>query len=382
MIRMKDALKLPTGRDLLAWQNGASPMPGWVLPHVVGDVEANGSFLIAAPQGNLRVHRGHAVIEHAGECHGCPAEEVSDLVDQLRARARAAAEITAVGPGKRFQAGAKRGNKRSIVYAAPAGSYPSIEWVHVGALSIDPAYQRSTDNEASRRLIASIAAKFDWRLCPPLVVSRREDGTMAIIDGQHRWSAVGRRGDIPQLPCCIFKYANREEEAKMFIAANRARKPMNRLDDFYAALAAADEDALQIQQLVTDAGLSIARNTAAGAWRPGEVAFTASIASMIRRHGEAIVSAALTDMAEAFPGERLGHGGSIFLGLVKIFAHPPEGLDADRLIAALRTRTAAEWGQIVTKLKGGDTRATAMRGAILARYDELGAAQGEERIAA
>ena len=44
----------------------------------------------------------------------------------------------------------------------------------------------------------------------------------------------------------------------MFILANRARKPMNRLDDDFAALAAADEDALEIQQLVTDAGLGIA----------------------------------------------------------------------------------------------------------------------------
>lgn len=57
----------------------------------------------------------------------------------------------------------------------------------------------------------------------------------------------------------------------MFIVANRARKPINRLDDFYAAVAAGDEDALEIQQLVTSAGLRVARNTSATGWRPGEV---------------------------------------------------------------------------------------------------------------
>ncbi len=34
----------------------------------------------------------------------------------------------------------------------------------------------------------------------------------------------------------------------MFIVANRARKPINRLDDYLAALAAADEDALKIER--------------------------------------------------------------------------------------------------------------------------------------
>ena len=64
---------------------------------------------------------------------------------------------------------------------------------------------------------------------------------MVIIDGQHRWAAAVRRGDLLQLPCCLFTYDNPEDEARMFIVANRARKPMNRLDDFHAALAAADE---------------------------------------------------------------------------------------------------------------------------------------------
>jgi hypothetical protein len=161
-------------------------------------------------------------------------------------------------------------------------------------LSIDDLYQRSTDNEASRKLIASIAAKFDWRLCGSLVVSRRTDDTLTIIDGQHRWMAASRRSDIPQLPCCVFRYESIEEEARMFILANRARKPMNRLDNYFAALAAADEDALEIQQFVFDAGLRVARNTSSSAWTSGEIAFTAAIAtSSIRKFGPAITSAVL-----------------------------------------------------------------------------------------
>lgn len=326
--------------------------------------------------GSVRVHRENTIVEHQGAAYTCEAKEVDGLIGRLRAEETIAAHIQ-VGPGKRLdRSGAsplkKRQSpmRRGMAFSKPLGAPPSIEWVAVGSLSVDASYQRSIDNAASRRLIASIAANFDWRLCTPLVVSKRTIEDLIVIDGQHRTMAARRRGDIPHLPCCIFSYSGPEEEARMFIAANRARKPMNRLDDFHAALAALDEDALEIQALVTDAGLSMARNTSSTAWRPREIAFTATIASSIRKHGSAVVSAALTNMAEAFPDERLTHGGSIFVGLVKIFSRPPEEFDPDLLFEVLKQRSAEQWGHIVTGLRGGDMRGSAIRDTILAAYKE------------
>ena len=144
---------------------------------------------------------------------------------------------------------------------------------------------------------------------------------------------------------------------------------MNRLDDFHAALAAADEDALEINRLVNEAGLSVSRNTASAAWGPNEIAFTAAIARALRMYGSGIVSAALTNIAEAFPRQRLGHGGSIFSALIKIMASPPPDFDPDRLLNALQSRDVDQWGSFMSGLKGGDTRAAAMREAILAEYN-------------
>lgn len=258
---------------------------------------------------------------------------------------------------------------RTRNFPPPIGSRPTIEWLHLDRLTMDASYQRSTDNQASQRLITSIAAAFDWRLCTPLVVSRRADGTFAVIDGQHRLLAARLRR-MDDLPCCVFTYDSAEEEAKMFVAANRSRKAMNRLDDFHAALAAGDSDAHQTLQHVTDAGLTIARNTASASWKPGQIAFTASIASTLRKHGPAITSAALTNIAEAFPNQKVVHSGSIFLGLVKVLASPPEGFDPDRLFRALLKYTADGWGSFVAGLKGGDTRASAIRDALLMAYEE------------
>jgi hypothetical protein len=376
------------------WVNkpGAT-IPGWLVPHMVGHLQPNGTFLISTPCGKARAQArvlvGNVVIERQGRVWTRTPEEAPAFIAGLHEEDLTIAAQTNIGPGKACQAGIKgpgvqptkaqrlavqtqaltaAGTPRTMAYPPPLGARPSIEWIFTNDLSVDETYQRRTDNEASRRLIASIAAKFDWRLFGVLTVSRRPDGSMKVIDGQHRWTGASMRGDIDQVPCCLSRFETPEEEAKLFIVANRARKPMNRLDDFHAALAAADDDALEILRLVIEAGLKVARNTSSSAWEPGEIAFTAAIARSLRLHGPAIVSAALTNIAEAFPGQKLTHGGSIFNGLVRILAHPPADFDPDRMFRALLAFDADGWGSFMAGLKGGDTRGQAMRQAMLEAY--------------
>lgn len=368
---MTQQQQMPLAGSIRTWLNDGSAMPTWVCDRMTENRSPNGSFLIPTPLGTTRVHAGHVVIEHGGKLWCREPEEVPELLAGFPAEI--VPEITAIGPGKSAQfgtkskagSGGKRGSERKIAFGAPRGTMPSIEWVHVAALTVDSSYQRSIDNDGSRRLIASIAANFDWRLCAPLVVSRRPDGSKVIIDGQHRWAAATRRGDLPQLPCCLFTYGSPEDEARMFIVANRARKAMNRMDDFHAALAAGDEDALDIRRLVSEAGLAIARSTSSTAWKPGDVTFTSSIATALRRHGDAVVSAALTCMAEAYKDEPLTHGASIFGALVRIFANPPEGFDSDELVPTLSRFPMAELSEMVRNQKGGDARAFALYKALI-----------------
>lgn len=365
--------------EVCYWTNDSGSVPAWVTARMIGGTASNGSFLLDTPAGTARVHKGHVVIGYGGDVWTRPPEEVARFIAGLREENRPAEP--AIGPGKSARAGigrksrrgSARGSGRKRSFHPAVGRMPSIEWVLTPELSVDLSYQRSIDNAGSRRLIARIAAGFDWRLCMPLVVSRRADGSDVIIDGQHRWAAAMLRGDIPQLPCCRFTYASPEEEARMFILANRARKPINRLDDFYAALVAGDEDAHEIRRLVTEAGLRMARNTSSSAWKPGEVAFTSSIATALRRHGEVVVSEVLTCLAEAFKEQALIQGASLFGALVRIFVRSPEGFDPDKLDRALRTRSVTEWGQFVHDQRGGDARTTVMEVEILkamARVDE------------
>lgn len=365
----------PTDDEIKIWLNDSSPIPEWVKKHMIGHRDENETFLLRTRLGRARVHNNNTVIEHSGVAYTCEARETKTLIHRLRLETDTKPRLP-IGPGKRLDRSGSGPLKKSrsvvsidheVRFGEPLGTMPTIEWIHIERLSMDQSYQRSIDNDASRRLIVSIAANFDWRLCAPLVVSRRSTNEFVVIDGQHRTMAARRRNDIPQLPCCVFTYAGPEEEARMFIASNRARKPINRLDDFHAALAAGDEDALEINTLVTDAGLKVARNTSSTSWQPQEIAFTSTIATSIRKFGPRIVSAALTNIAVAFPTERLTHGSSIFLGLAHILNQPPPGFDPDRMFEALKLKSIEQWGQVVAGLMGG-ARASSMRQAMLDAY--------------
>ena len=70
-------------------------------------------------------------------------------------------------------------------WPAAQGMPPSIENRNPSELNLDDSYQRSTENGASQALIRKIAMGWDWRMCLPLVVSKRDDGSLWVIDGQH-----------------------------------------------------------------------------------------------------------------------------------------------------------------------------------------------------
>lgn len=256
-------------------------------------------------------------------------------------------------------------------WPAAKGNPPSVENRSPTELRLDDSYQRSTENGASQALIRKIANGWDWRMCLPLVVSKRDDGSLWVIDGQHRLAAALLRGDIPFLPCVVGIYGSVADEAAMFVAMNRARKPMNRLDDFHAAIASGDSEAIEITRLITDAGFTVSRKTGSQSWVPGEVAFTSAIAKVLRKHGAKVCADALRTMQEAWPDEVLNAGASMFTALTKLAISPPDGFDPDRMFRALLRRNQREWASFLNETKsGGDERAAQLRQVLLMAYEE------------
>jgi hypothetical protein len=370
----------------------AAAIPSWIEPHIAEPRAANGTFLIKSKPGQRRVHVGAAVFDHSGTLYTCDPSQVGEMRAELE---QAASGWVHLPKGRETLDGeaarADRGDDTDEVsvraaggvpslpparlrpddrFAPTKGMPPSIENRHPSELRIDDSYQRSIDTRPSQTLIERIARKWDWRMCLPLVVSKREDGSLYVIDGQHRLAAAQLRGDIPFLPCCVSVYGSVADEAAMFVAMNRARRQINRLDDFHAAQAGGDTEALTIARIVQSVGFTVSRKTGSATWVPGEVAFTSAIATVLRKHGEGIVSDVLGMMAEAFPDERLTAGASVFTSLARVLITPPDNFDRERLFRALLKFDMAGWASFLKGAKGGDDRAQKLREVLLIAYDE------------
>jgi hypothetical protein len=243
----------------------------------------------------------------------------------------------------------------------PLGSPPTLEFRPVGELLIDASYQRSIDAAASQTLIRKIAMFWDWGLCQPLAVSRRPDGKLTIVDGQHRAEAAKLRGDIPHLPCVITSYSSAGDEAAAFVALNQMRRPLSALDLFKAAVAAEDTDALVIVDCLKRAGLSVAPHSNYTCWKPGMVANVGGLKECLRAKGQPVLRDALKVLARAYDGQILRYAGTIFPGIAHIVANERQGCDSAEIIQGreqfmpgmidmVNASTQKEWSDDIIKL--------------------------------
>lgn len=274
------------------------------------------------------------------------------------------------------QPGKNRGGGAGTAFPPPRGRQPSIEWVPIAELRIDPSYQRSIDTGASQKLIRQIAEQWDWDVLDILKVSRRPDDRLFLVDGQHRRAAAELRGDIAQLPCVLKRCAGAEEEARLFMASNRGRKRMSRIDDFRAALAAGDDDAVVIDRLIAAADLRIAGHEMASRVGPGELINVVGLRNQLRRHGEGPLGGALKLIGEAFPDEVLVAPSAMVGALIELLKGRPS-LDPERLFETLLTGTTAqwcEWAGLRAIRAGGWAQIEALRDQIAHRYAGLAVA--------
>jgi len=402
-----------------SWINrGKQDWPGWLAPFVADIPQPNGSFLISTTLGNARVHPGAMVFLWGDAVHTCSPGEAKAMVAELEAAGapappppatsshartleadvadrrddtdditrRLRAEVGDPEPVPAPRKAPAKPQKTAVPTTDPdarkwptqKGMPPSIENRHPNELNVDDSYQRSIDTGPSRALIKRIAMGWDWRKCLPLVVSKRDDGSLFVIDGQHRLAAAQLRGDVQFLPCCVAVYADVADEAAMFVEMNRERRAINRLDDFHAAQAGADPDALAIAEMVRSVGFTVSRRTGSASWAPGEVAFTTAIGKVRRRHGEALARQALELMSIAFAGQRLSAGSSVYTATCAILAAPPAGFNRDRMLKALGLFDMAGWSSFLSQTDGGSNRHAALRDMLLAAYEEVAKLREDE----
>jgi hypothetical protein len=240
----------------------------------------------------------------------------------------------------------------------PQGAMPVLQYLTPHQLQIDPTYQRTLETEASKTLVRQITQHWNWDLCQVLVVARRGDGALYVIDGQHRLEAAKRRGDIMQLPAVVVQYASQQDEAAAFVHLNQARKPLTKIDLFKAAVASADGEALAIVQAIADAGLKIAPHSNHTAWKPGMISNIGGIEKCWRTRGAVVTRIALKALGEALGHTVLQYCGTLFPGIAAIVSLETDGGKVpwdDELwrlmIDMVRERDQAGWRKAIMAAK-------------------------------
>ncbi len=122
-------------------------------------------------------------------------------------------------------------------------------------LKVDHNYQRS---KVANSRILRIAREWSWIACNALCVAKRTDGSLWLMDGQHRKLAADKRSDIKKLPCMVWSIEDSANEARGFLDKNTLRSSVNVHQKFKSRLYARDEVALTIASIVDESGYKIA----------------------------------------------------------------------------------------------------------------------------
>ncbi|MEK7342466.1 MAG: DUF6551 family protein [Pseudomonadota bacterium] len=272
---------------------------------------------------------------------------------------------------------------RKPQYDAPKGSLPVLQYLSPAQLQVDATYQRSIENGQSRNLIAKIAREWDWQLCGVLVVSRRGDEGLFVVDGQHRQQAALIRSDISQLPCVVETYASAQEEAAIFAKLNRQRTPLKALDIFKAAVAGKDPEACKLMSLISQAGLQLATSSNNVDQAPGSIGNIGGIREAKRSYGDKVTLKALRVLRQAFDGQVLRYAGTLFGGIAGAIGDAGRSgtaISETLLVAVLSGQEQADWYAEIMAHKGKfpEMRTPAAAAHIISSAYEEAAAEDEE----
>ena len=128
-----------------------------------------------------------------------------------------------------------------------------IRWIPVTELKIDQDAQRGLNNA----WVAAEAKEFDPEKLGLIVINKRKDGLMYIVDGQHRVAIILFLGwDDQSVPCEYFEGRTQQQEAGLFLSRNN-RRSVRPYDRFRVRVTAKEPIACRIYTIVASFGLAV-----------------------------------------------------------------------------------------------------------------------------
>lgn len=198
-------------------------------------------------------------------------------------------------------------------------------------LEFDEGYQRPE----VERIIRAIIATFNSRALGGIVVNRRTDGALFVIDGRQRLTALKRLGH-EMAEILLLEGLTVKEEAELFIDLNGRRKSVEALELFKARMSYGEPMAVEIAATVERNGYRVQKNY--GAQSDG-IAAVRALESIYKAGGAPLLDRTLRIIRAAWPDDRGSTHHPTIAGL-GMFLKRYDGLFSEnRLIERLSTRT-------------------------------------------
>jgi len=189
---------------------------------------------------------------------------------------------------------------KAAQHSTDLGAKPRVVWLDLALLTVDTAYQREINIKGAAH-VSRILQAFNWNCYQPIIVSERDDGTYAVIDGQHRLEAAKRHPLIDSLPCYIIEAPDAAKQAAIFVAVNSQRIALTSLQQFHAAVAAKQPEAMVAAGLCADAGVRILKAPPSSNIPPRSIISPLTLLRMVRQVGRPAVATAIKMLAETHP---------------------------------------------------------------------------------
>ncbi|WP_280315929.1 DUF6551 family protein [Nocardia abscessus] len=240
------------------------------------------------------------------------------------------------------------------------------EAIPVGKLHVD---ERLDAQRIFQPTWANKLAKiWDPTLLMVATVSERPDGLYYLIDGQHSSKvALQLEGPDFERDCIVYENLSMEMEARLFLAANRDRKPVKPYDNFRVAITAQDPLAVRVQEEVQKCGLEVSNGTSTN--RVGAV--QALMALGAKRNG--LVARVLQTSEKAWGREATSWDNIMIRALGMVLHANWDQVDDKRLVKTLEKQTVARWKQYAVGMTpsggGSASRSTPLANHIIANYN-------------
>ena len=233
----------------------------------------------------------------------------------------------------------------------PRRTKKTYDRLNIFDLRVDHELQRARNVKQ----IDKLEREFNPLFVGTIVVSRRADGSLYIIDGQHRVEVLKRRctdqEEEVMTDCEIYDRLSLKDEADMFLSLNQNRQGVPAYDSFHIALQAGHPIEVMMDGQTKARSLEIARSGSAN--RVGAVTACRRIVISDKANNGVLYYA--LEAAESAWGRNTESWGDVVLqGIAMVINRNWDTIDRKRLTDVMRKRVPAWWkAQAISRTTGG-----------------------------